>query len=253
MTHACKCHDASDVVQDETLRPVRADDTVGAVARRYAGALETMKAMGINHCCGAHLRLSEAAAAAGVPLGDLLAALTRSRPRALADVAEDRRVHLDVRADILGGERPFVRIMAAVEALAGDQVLVLRAPFEPIPLYDVLGKRGFSHWTERHAADDWLIGFCRDATAPATGKLIEAPAAGLPGRVVLDVRGLEPPQPMIRVLEAIDRLGQGAELEVRHERRPVFLYPQLDDRGFVHETDEPEPGLVRILIRRGRT
>jgi len=34
-----------------------------------------MKAMGINHCCGAHLTLQEAAAAAGVPLNALLAAL----------------------------------------------------------------------------------------------------------------------------------------------------------------------------------
>ena len=50
---------------------------------------------------------------------------------------------------------------------------------------------------------------------------------------------------------SIDRLEPGSELEVRHERRPMFLYPQLDERGFVHQTDEPEPGLVRILIRRG--
>lgn len=55
---------------------------------------------------------------------------------------------------------------------------------------------------------------------------------------------------MLRVLQEIDRLGPSAELEVRHDRRPVFLYPQLEERGLVHETDEPEPGLVRILIRR---
>jgi tRNA 2-thiouridine synthesizing protein A len=52
------------------------------------------------------------------------------------------------------------------------------------------------------------------------------------------------------VLQEIDRLGPGGALEVRHDRRPVFLYPQLDDRGFAHETDEPEPGLVRVIIRR---
>ena len=74
--------------------------------------------------------------------------------------------------------------------------------------------------------------------------------AAAPRRVVLDVRGLEAPQPMVRVLEEAERLGPAAELEVRHDRRPLFLYPQLDDRGFAHETDEPEPGLVRILIRR---
>jgi iron-sulfur cluster repair protein YtfE (RIC family) len=55
--------------------PVRADQTVADVAQLRAGALETMKALGINHCCGAHLTLSEAAAAAGVPLDALLAAL----------------------------------------------------------------------------------------------------------------------------------------------------------------------------------
>jgi len=69
-------------------------------------------------------------------------------------------------------------------------------------------------------------------------------------RVQLDVRGLEPPQPMVRVLEALDRLAPGAELEVRHDRRPLLLYPQLDARGYVYETDKPEPGLVRIRIRR---
>jgi uncharacterized protein (DUF2249 family) len=70
--------------------------------------------------------------------------------------------------------------------------------------------------------------------------------------VSLDVRGLEPPEPMVRVLTHLDTLGPGQTLEVLHDRRPVFLYPQLDDRGFLHQTDEPAAGLVRIVIRRGR-
>jgi tRNA 2-thiouridine synthesizing protein A len=68
---------------------------------------------------------------------------------------------------------------------------------------------------------------------------------------ILDVRGLEPPEPLVRILEALERLRPGERLEVLHERRPMFLYPQLDERGFAHETDEPEPGVVRILIRQG--
>jgi uncharacterized protein (DUF2249 family) len=164
-------------------------------------------------------------------------------------VPEARQVHLDVREDIQRGREPFARIMAAVKALGVDQALVLRVPFEPLPLYDVLGKRGFAHWTERRASDDWSVWFFRDAAPRAEQTAAPAPAASR--RTVVDVRGLEPPQPMLRVLEEIDRLGPGAELEVHHDRRPMFLYPQLDERGFVHETDEPEPGLVRILIRRG--
>lgn len=158
------------------------------------------------------------------------------------------QVHLDVREDIRQGHEPLARIMAAVKALAHDEALVLRAPFEPIPLYDVLGRRGFAYRAERRASDDWSVTFYR-----ATARRPEpAPVPATPARrrTVLDVRGLEPPQPMLRVLQEIDHLGPSAELEVHHDRRPVFLYPQLDERGFVHETDEPEPGLVRVLIRR---
>jgi iron-sulfur cluster repair protein YtfE (RIC family) len=36
-----------------------------------------MKEMGINHSCGAHLRLHEAAASAGVPLEAMLDGLNR--------------------------------------------------------------------------------------------------------------------------------------------------------------------------------
>lgn len=166
-----------------------------------------------------------------------------SLPGALAALPEDRRVEVDVRDDIRRGVEPFGRIMAAVRGLDESRVLVLRAPFEPAPLYDVLARRGFAHWTVRHAPDDWSIWFYRE---PATG----TGATGAAASTVLDVRGLEPPEPMVRVLARLDALAPGGEFTVLHERRPLFLYPQIEDRGCVHETDEPEPGLVRIRVRR---
>jgi uncharacterized protein (DUF2249 family) len=166
----------------------------------------------------------------------------------LGPIPSGRRVHLDVREDLRTGREPFARIMATVKALAGDEVLELRAPFEPVPLYDVLGRRGFAHGTERRAPDDWWVWFYREAMTPTQPTAAPSPPAA--GRIVLDVRGLEPPQPMLRVLETIERLGPDDTLEVHHDRRPVFLYPQLEERGFAHETDEPEPGCVRILVRR---
>ena len=63
-------------------------------------------------------------------------------------------VHVDVREDISRGREPLARIMAALRALTSGQALVLRAPFEPTPLYDVLGRRGFAHRALRHADDD---------------------------------------------------------------------------------------------------
>jgi len=165
-------------------------------------------------------------------------------------VPEARQLHLDVREDIRQGREPFARIMAAVKTLEADQVFVLRAPFEPAPLYDVLGKRGFAHWTERRADDDWSVWFYRDALTAAPARVHRQAAAATSTRR-LDVRGLEPPEPMVKILEALERLAPGELLEVLHERRPMLLYPQLDDRGFIHETDEIDRGVTRIRIRRG--
>jgi uncharacterized protein (DUF2249 family) len=168
-----------------------------------------------------------------------------SRP----EIPESRQVHLDVREDIRRGREPLARIMAAVKGLAAGQVLVLRAPFEPVPLYGVLGARGFAHWTERIAEGDWSVWFQRVDVREAAASTAAPASAPRPLRI--DVRGLDPPEPMMRILEAVDRLLPGQTLEVLHERRPIFLYPQLDERGLAHVTDEPEPGTVRIVIRPG--
>jgi uncharacterized protein (DUF2249 family) len=156
-----------------------------------------------------------------------------------------RRVHFDVREDIRSGREPFARIMSAVSSLADGETLVIRAPFEPLPLYRVLANRGFASWTERRDESDWSVWFYR--TEPM--KTAPAPARTRTD-LTLDVRGLEPPQPMVAVLEHLDTLVPGQTLVVIHDRRPMFLYPQLDDRGFEHQTEEPEPGIVRIRIRR---
>jgi hypothetical protein len=78
MAHECGCNHGRRVEIGKAVGPIGADDTVGDVARQHARALEIMKAMGINHCCGAGLTLREAAAAAGVPLDTLLDALRDS-------------------------------------------------------------------------------------------------------------------------------------------------------------------------------
>jgi uncharacterized protein (DUF2249 family) len=163
------------------------------------------------------------------------------------------RVVLDVREDLRAGREPFAQIMAAVADLARDGVLVLRTPFEPQPLYRVLGRRGLVHVAEQGGPEDWTVTFYwpEAGASPAgddSGRGHEPLEAGLSR---LDVRGLEPPLPLVRVLERLDTLEPDEGLEVLHDRRPLLLYPQLEDRGFRHETDEPAPGLVRIRIRRG--
>jgi len=72
MAHACRCHAHATQTRTE---PITAELTVSDVAHHYPGRLDTMKEMGINHCCGAHLTLREAAASAGITLEALLKAL----------------------------------------------------------------------------------------------------------------------------------------------------------------------------------
>ena len=259
---------------------IAADTTVAALLEEHPQLLEFLAGYHahfeklrdplLRRVMAPRVTIAEAARIANVDPGALLAALRRAAgepqasapatvppaptaapiPAAVAALPESRRVHVDVRDDIRRGHEPFARIMAAVKDLGADAALVLRAPFEPVPLYDVLGKRGLAHWTERRATDDWTVWFYR--TAPSALPGATAGGATPPVRTLtLDVRGLEPPLPMVLVLERLETLTADEQLEVVHERRPMFLYPQLDERGFAHRTDEPEPGVVRIVIRRG--
>jgi hypothetical protein len=55
---------------------------------------------------------------------------------------------------------------------------------------------------------------------------------------------------MVVILEALTELPAGGELLARTDRRPLHLYAQLEQRGFVGET-APEPdGTFLTQIRR---
>ena len=59
---------------------------------------------------------------------------------------------------------------------------------------------------------------------------------------VLDLRGLPPPEPLVRALEAAEKLDAGGELVVLTERRPAHLLPILQDRGLMVATRELPDG-----------
>jgi len=166
----------------------------------------------------------------------------------LRSVPSERLVDLDVREELRGGGEPFARIMTAVRELPQDGVLRLRAIFEPAPLYRVLGKQGFSHATEQLAADDWRVWFYRDATPPRVAPVAPAPELGTDEVIVLDVRDLDPPEPMMRTLAALEKLPRGKTLLQINARIPQFLLPKLSQRGFVYEIHE-HPEMVRVFIR----
>lgn len=159
---------------------------------------------------------------------------------------------LDVREDIRSGREPFSKIMGTVAQLHPNEDLLLLAPFEPIPLVGVLAKQGFTHNAKRLDSGDWEVVFSRNgAAAPAPAKPV-APE-NCPGKpapfVDVDCRGLEPPQPMVKILEALTTLPAGAALRAKTDRRPMHLYAPLEDRGFAGTTEEQNDGSFITIIR----
>jgi hypothetical protein len=64
----------------------------------------------------------------------------------------------------------------------------------------------------------------------------------------VDVRHLEMPQPMMTILECIEKLPEESALFVYHKRIPVFLLPELKERKFDYRIKEEAPNEVRLMI-----
>lgn len=67
--------------------------------------------------------------------------------------------------------------------------------------------------------------------------------------IEVDNRGLEPPEPMVRILRALSSLPDGDDVEALMDREPMMLYPELERRGF-DWTFEPGAEFHRLHIRK---
>ena len=66
--------------------------------------------------------------------------------------------------------------------------------------------------------------------------------------VLVDGRWLEPPEPMERVLMALDMLRPGQTLRFLIHREPIPLYPALRDQGYDYAVRPIEDGCFEVLI-----
>ncbi|MBW7902444.1 MAG: DUF2249 domain-containing protein [Rhodocyclaceae bacterium] len=65
---------------------------------------------------------------------------------------------------------------------------------------------------------------------------------------VIDARGLEPPEPFVLTMDALDHLPRGEKLLLLLYREPYPLYKALANNGFRHEAEHVADGTVEILI-----
>ncbi len=67
---------------------------------------------------------------------------------------------------------------------------------------------------------------------------------------LLDVSALEPPEPLVQVVDAAVALQPGEYLRVRLPREPYPLYSLLDERGFEYRRLPTAGPMFEILVWR---
>lgn len=165
---------------------------------------------------------------------------------------------LDVRPIMAQGEEPFQAIMKTARGVQPGSAFRLLVGFEPLPLYDALAKLGFTEFATQQD-DLWNVLFYR---LPVHDEPISPPKAVDPepinldwnapaiAEVSIDVSELVPPEPMIKILQALEALPPNGRLLVHHVRRPIHLYDRLNEMGYAHDTRELSPGHVEVLIQK---
>jgi len=165
-------------------------------------------------------------------------------------------VDFDVRPIIDAGEDPLSLIVDRVKKIPKGGALKIINSFEPTPLISLLKKQGFESYVDQ--VDENIIETYFYKTSDTAIK-INDPEKNDEGWDELlqkfkekiqtvDVRHLEMPQPMMTILEAIEKLPDEHALFVYHKRIPVFLLPELKERKFDYRIKEEAPNEVRLLI-----
>lgn len=69
--------------------------------------------------------------------------------------------------------------------------------------------------------------------------------------VEIDARGLEPPEPLVRILGALEPLAAGDKLTARTDRRPIHLLDAVAGRGCAaHCEESSDAGYITTIVKR---
>ena len=177
-------------------------------------------------------------------------------PDFMKKINAETLVELDVRAMLEGGNDPFQLILQKVNALQANQILKLINTFEPLPLIQILEKKGFQTYSETisenlvntyfyntskvQLADDMV-----KPTQEEWDKMLEMYSGKL---IKIDVREMEMPLPMLTILDELEKLPPLTALYVFHKRIPVFLLPELQERKFHYLIKELSDAEVHLII-----
>lgn len=202
-------------------------------------------------------------------IGFLISSAPADPPMAIVRKAIDfnriAQVHdLDARSYLENNLDPLKDILTMVNKMAAGERLKITNSFEPTPLISLLADKGFSYevefikkdivitWFEKHDMTS-LVEDLASITASETDQQLfnRVLARFNPEQIIhIDVRDLEMPQPMLVILEHLDKLPFGGLLYVYHKKVPVFLLPELTKRGMVFSLNRHSASAVDMLIYR---
>ena len=171
---------------------------------------------------------------------------------------KEKVVEMDVRPILEGGTDPFDAIMSKLKTMDERETLMIINTFEPIPLLNILKKKGYVYVTER-PEDGVVHTYLEKAEGETAGEKaseqkvekidfeeIEKKYTGKMNEV--DVRHLEMPMPMVTILEEVEKIGNGNALFVHHKRLPQYLLPELEERGYSWVSKEVDDQNLKLII-----
>jgi uncharacterized protein (DUF2249 family) len=149
--------------------------------------------------------------------------------------------------------------MKTVKVLKDNETLKIINTFEPIPLIRKLKSKGYESWTERPEEGIVLTFFKKNSTKWVDDELenkVKKSSKDFDEQLeffgnnirTIDVRDMEMPEPMVRILKEIETLKKGEALFVDHKKIPQFLLPELEQRGYDILYKEIDCNNVKLLI-----
>ncbi len=193
--------------------------------------------------------------------GEEKSSKSKGDPSILKELEKGSLRELDVRPIIEADQDPYSTIQRTLRELRSGEGLKLINSFAPLPLIRHLERRGYAYYMEQEEPErvvTYLLQKKEGAATEAEGaedrggpsdRSIEELFYAYEGEYrTIDVRGLEMPEPMMRVLEEVRNMTDEEGLFVQHERVPRFLLPELDAQGFQYALEEIEEGDVRLFI-----
>lgn len=168
---------------------------------------------------------------------------------------------IDVRHDLANGIDPFNKIMKQLSEVPSGKTMLVINSFEPAPLIRILKGKGHSISVSKEPYGAVFTYITKNDQNKSL-KSDEAEAVPNPDLfdsvlknyylkfTKIDVREMAMPQPMIAILDELDRLNIGEALYVRHKKIPLFLFPELKDRNFNYVYKQAETEVILIIYHK---